>query len=1282
MLTFWFLVVQVLVVHSTSVPHIECLKESSDKAYLCQRKEESYVCNRSDIGDESFENIVDNSAVILCSRIVILQKVIYIGNKTNVSLYGFPDRYTEIHCKGNESGFQFINVSDLTLSNILFINCGHLGLYTTDIVPWLSAVWFHYSKNVMLSNITIRKSSGRGVTFVDTTGYIEISDSAFENNAKSGGVYIKFGPDRLTYKQFSRVCKIILHNDNFTNNSASTVDNSKPVDDTKSREYLLHKMGKHQGLGGGISFHFEDNDIEKAIVVTECNFTSNKADHGGGMSLTFAGNTTRKNITIKDCTFTNNKAHTGGGLSMTFGDNPHDNTVLVTHTNFDKNSANAGGGGMKISLHFNQMKQKGTNTISFNHCDIVQNQAQYGGGTVLYYSRTKTATQNNEIQFNNCSWESNTAQFGSAVEASLHKSDMLSSGYVMCPVFENCRFMSNYRFKVMSKGEHSANYSWGKGVLLITALPITFKGKTLLYDSNTSALYASSSIINFAAGSNVEFVNNKGFEGGAVHLIGLSAIHVRDNSTFLFFNNTAITRGGAIMHKSANKLDFVSSKTCFIRYVGKTEMVSKRSITFTFENNTATGKNRISNGHSIFATTLLPCKRACTEYNNLLGCIGKISYKNNRTHELSTDGATFIVPQDSMIPVIPGKEVELNFTLLDDINEEAYDSYHVSVWEKDKITITLDSAYSYIKDKTIRLFGKPGDTAYLLIGTDSFRGISVFLQVKMEQCPPGFVIQKEFEKKGEECICSAKILNKTYFGIFQCDRSEYRAYLLHGYWVGYDDTNGTESTLRSGYCPRGFCIRNKLNDTEILLPMERSKYTLNKAVCGKFRTGKLCGSCSDNKSVFYHSSNYYCHDNKYCRLGLLLYMVSEIVPVTVFFMVVIFFNIKFTSGALNGFIFFIQFIDTMLIDANGFIQTNKVIDTFITVYLFIYRMFNLNFFTLDKLSFCLWKGANTLDVLAFKYVTVVYSIMLIIVTVAFKKVCNLSCQRRFVSSNTSIKSSMVHGFSAFFVMCYSQCAKVTLFLLTPGRIHSIGPPSYNKHTASVVYYHGDYQFLKRDHFKYALPAAFFGITIVIIPPLLLVTYPLCYKVLALFHMEETRCLHIICRVMPLERMKPIFDSFQGCFKDKYRFFAGLYFVYRLVALLSFLITDSLTKFYIALEVQLIMMLTLQATTYAYKRLWHNFIDILLFANLAIINALTMHNYKRVKEPNTNTTSINIVSAVQTFLILLPFMYIVCYILTRLAWMIKTRRKERGFTDTQALDTLALVDYRQLNDSVM
>ena len=1015
------------------------------------------------------------------------------------------------------------------------------------------------------------------------------------------------------------------------------------------------------------------------------------------MSLNFTNSTSRNNITITQCNFTNNTGDFGGGLSLFFSDSPHNNFVLLSNVEFSKNCAKMGGGAMELGFYFQHKQPPKSNIITLRNCSVAENQAHYyGGGTVLHYSRAERATQNYVIKFVNCSWEKNKAVFGAAVQASVHVSDKLTSGYTTSPVFQDCKFMSNNRteetFDVNRSKDEIARLSWGKCVFFTTALPIRFKGNTFFFGSNTTALCLSSSIVEFAAGSNVNFTNNTGFEGGAINLYGLSEVHVQDNSSLLFYNNTALSKGGAIIYRSGNKLDLVSSRRCFIRYVGDTMTVDERSITLEFKNNYARPlRNNKSYGHTIYATTLIPCRRACAKqggHNNYsdiqFGCIGNVIFRNNRSHEVSTDGAIFSVSNESnKMTAIPGKEFELKFKLLDDNDEEAYDTYRIAVPRSNETSIKLDPTYSFIRDKTIKLYGEPGHKGAVIIGTNNFREIAVGLNVEMEQCPPGFVTIEDI-KKGIECVCSASIVDKTYLGILQCELHSYQAYLIHGYWIGYDSEKGSENTLKSGYCPRGFCTRKKANETEILLPIKPSRDAVNDVVCGEYRQGKLCGSCSSNMSVYYHSHSYYCGHNDRCGLGPLLYLVSEIIPVTILFMIVLFFNVKLTSGALNGFIFFIQFIDTMLIDANGYISTHDVLDTFMSIYLFTYRMFNLNFFTIDKFSFCLWQGANTLDIISFKYLTILYSVTLVIITVFLKKCgkgkyCRRQNLRRSESSKRSVKSTMIHGFSAFFVMCYSQCAKVTLFILTPGYIHSLG--QFRTNISSVVFYHGDFKYFGNGHIKYAIPALMFAIALVLIPPLLLVVYPLCYKVLALLRIEETRCVSILCRILPLERMKPMFDSFQSCFKDKYRFFAGLYFFYRLVALLSFLITDSLTKFYIALEVQLIVMLTLQAITYPYRRCWHNIIDVLLFANLAVINAMTMFNYKRSKERNLDARSINAVVAIQTILVSTPFVCMVCFVIIQLALRVKRARKSEGQCRDERTDTvLALVDYREMEES--
>ena len=1311
----WFSLVQLIlfVVQtqcSTSVAYTMCANVSNRTYFRDRENENNFLYYKSNNinEDELLQNIiVDHTTVIFCTDALIQQKVIQIANKRNIALYGMSGgRNTEVHCYGNESGYEFTNVTNLTLSNMSFTRCGislNSALDIKSTIPRFSGIWFYFCENVRLTSISVRNSTGTGVAFVDTVGRVEISDSSFEssNNFQnkhsfSYGVYIKFSSGKLrkdVYKNHSRVCWFIFHKDNFT---VSLYQNIKV--------YSLYGTNKKQfRLGGGLTLQFEDSDNwyeEKIVWLTFCKFKFNAGHHGGGMSLNFTHSTNKNNVTINHCDFINNRADFGGGLSVIFSDNPYNISVLLSHIQFSGNQAEMGGGAMEMDFHFQQMEYpESLNAVTLRNCIIVENQATYGGGTVLYYSRVKIPTQNYIIKFTNCSWEKNKAQFGSAVEASVHPTDKLTSGYIS-PVFKDCQFISNYRKEENYCNEYrddktsfaTCRFSWGKGVFLTTGLPVLFGGNTTFSGSNTSALYVSSSIVEFEAGSNVNFTNNTGLEGGAINLLGLSEIHVRDNSMFLFFNNTAISKGGAIIYRSGNKLDFVSSRRCFIQYVGNTMIVSERSIIIEFKNNHALDNHGTAYGHTIYATTFIPCKTACTkqdEYNTGFDCIGNVTYKNrsrlSRDHEVSTDGAFFALSNGSSeMTAIPGKEFELNFKLLDENYEEAYDSYQVSVpnIENDQTNVTLDPMYSYIRDKTVKLYGEPGQRGRIIVATNNFHDIAVGLEVEMEACPPGFVTKMNL-KNGIECVCSANTESKRYFGILRCESNSYRAYLIHGYWIGYESEYGSESSLQSGYCPRGFCVKKKANETNILLPMEKSKTALNKVICGKHRQGTLCGSCSNDMSVYYHSNSYYCDHNNKCRLGFLLYVISEIVPVTVLFMIVLFFNVKFTSGALNGFIFFVQFIDTMLIDANGFISTHKVLDTFMSIYLFTYRMFNLNFFTIDTLSFCLWEGANTLDIFTFKYVTVVYSVVLVLVTVLLKKFGKGKClcyksRNHSESSSSSMKSTMIHGFSAFLIMCYSQCAKVTLFILNPGRIHSMGYLHHSNIT-KVVFYHGDYKYLDSNHIKYALPASIFGITLVLAPPLLLVVYPLCYKVLSLLHIEETRCINILCRILPLERMKPVFDSFQSCFKDKYRFFAGLYFLYRLAALLSFLITDSLTKFYIALEVQLIVMLTLQAIAYPYHRRWHNIIDVLLFANLAVINAMTMYNYKIAKERNNDARSIDAVSAIQTILVSTPFVCMVCFVIIQLALRIKRSRNQERSRD-ELTNTLALVDYRQLEDS--
>ena len=84
---------------------------------------------------------------------------------------------------------------------------------------------------------------------------------------------------------------------------------------------------------------------------------------------------------------------------------------------------------------------------------------------------------------------------------------------------------------------------------------------------------------------------------------------------------------------------------------------------------------------------------------------------------------------------------------------------------------------------------------------------------------------------------------------------------------------------------------------------------LNNSMCDDLDREKiLCSSCKEGYGVAIYSGSWYCTP---CTLGgyaWLLYIALETVPVTVFFLVVVFFNVRATSPPMTGFILFNQML--------------------------------------------------------------------------------------------------------------------------------------------------------------------------------------------------------------------------------------------------------------------------------------------------------------------------------------------------------------------------------------
>lgn len=1231
----------------------------------------------------------------------VLTGLIDIASKQNLYVQGSSVK-TTLQCNGdNQTGITFSNITNLCLENLHLNGCGvKLTNDSTDgqntVVGSLNII---NCANVTIKNVSIQGSYGVGLVVINTTGEITLENSEFINNTQyteGGGMLINIGSSQTNKTVSSYTIKDCI----FTLNKS-------PASINKTQFLFSH-------------FNCTHNDLN---------------ERGGGLHIAIEGNASNNNFNISGCTFSENFASHGGGMFVVIKDSAKNNTVNVHSTVFDKNTCQRGGGALQIGyipIALETVTQL-NNQIHIHNCTLEDNKAKQGGGVHVFSTLGSIFDLSNEINFTDCKWTSNQATLATAVDISVPSWETYMTGrYLPSPVFSNCTFVNKHFYDCKANG---STYMYHKSSAFVTTgFRVVFEGKTEFKSNCGTAIHAMSSTLDFATNSNVTFIGNSGITGGAIALIGLSVLFVRDNSTFLFENNTAIESGGAIYFHSHDMHTSTSSKTCFIQHKGD----SAKSVSIVFKNNKAdysldkvmvnNGTHERNRGNSLFATTLLPCLGKCAQYwtndtmsvEESLKCTAdfdfnfntirkKIKFSTEANHFMDDDNSVdvmcpiivdsqngtvrkndvFDINQitenlERSIQVIPGKSTSIPLKLVDDLCLEIYFLVKVQVTNSNMSTISIDSAHAVITDKNITLYGKPRDYGSVELTTVGLLKRVATLKVEMLECPPGYV---HIESDKNYCECSSNTKDKRYIGIERCNHLLFAAYVKSGYWVGYlKETSNKENNLATALCPRGYCLTEEKffsNKSEFLIPSDTND--LSKFVCRESRTGRLCGICTKNHSAYYHTNQHVCGSNDLCHLGWMFYILSELVPVTILFLLVILCNISITSGATNGVIFFTQVIDTMKINGDNFIRLQGSNMGITRTYRFIYRMFSLNFFAIKELSFCLRPGASGLDMLAIKYITIVYGLVLVIITVLVIKLGDSQklCRRyrKFKNSNFSIKRSIIHGLSAFLVFSYSECSRVSILILTPGTL-SIGPNS--NHTQRVAFYNGEYDFFGPEHLLYTIPALIFLIVIVIIPPALLLSYPLCYKLFAMLRIEESHCLYLTCKIFPLEKIKPIFDSFQGTFKDRFRCFAGLYFFYRLFALLIFSFSSNFTVHCTMSGIILILMLGLHAACRPYKRDWHNVLDAAIFANLAIINAITFYNFSLSSGGLDHQDIVEIISSIQCVLIFLPLIYLISYIAYHCVQKLKAicvcKKRQQSVQDSSD-DILDMVDHRVLDESL-
>ena len=556
---------------------------------------------------------------------------------------------------------------------------------------------------------------------------------------------------------------------------------------------------------------------------------------------------------------------------------------------------------------------------------------------------------------------------------------------------------------------------------------------------------------------------------------------------------------------------------------------------------------------------------------------------------------------------------------------------------------------TYVWDRNIILYTPENLSVPLQLDTVGERVWEMSVNVEMRTCPPGF----KFADNTMTCVCAGHYVR----AINYCDSEKLQANITENNWIGHLPHNNTYYFV--SFCPPHYCTSKPT-----LLPKYSNKSEIEKVLCAaNYRQDIMCGKCWEDFGVAINSPTFQCVNCSGNLAGnIAAYIASVYVPLVLLFSAIIVFNIRLTSGPANAFILFSQVIAGLFdLSADGQIliystigkKTAEILDD---TYKVLYGVFNLQFVDRFIPPLCVGK-LETLDVLMTEYAVALSPLlMIIIVLVAFKlkEYCSRCCKSKkrnrirempnFARTKRTISSAIIPAFSAFLLLSYTKFSTISSYILLSNPIYEedgtpMGP--------NRIYYAGQYTTDDKRYVKYKITAYVVYCTFVAIPPLLLLDFP---RRIFEWVISKYDCLW---QRYPADKIQILLDTFQGCYKNKMRFFAGLYFVFRLVINVTYIYTHSWFDQYLVQQVACCIMVALLSVCQPYNDNYKifNVVDLLIFTNLGIINALS--NFLLSQSGPLQRTVPKFPLILQYILVFLPLVYMIIY----LVWLLLSYKKK-------------------------
>ena len=1155
----------------------------------------------------------------------------------DVHFLGSPNGSVIVRCD-TDAGLAFLYSVNISIEHMTFMQCGAtLSTIQTDNtssfdihsrssshhMEYRSAISFCNCTNIFLNNITVLLSNGLGLDIENSNGTVTVQYSNFSDNKVNnkdllttlpggGGVAITmYGNIGSHYN---------LHYNQFLSNQA--------ILGKYYRTYNMSNANLLNGNGGGLAIQFHGTTRANSFNITNCNFYNNSAWFGSGLMIQFADESHKNNVTVTSCTFQSNKCF--GVISP--------------------GPPNSKGGGARVDfIHSLNVSQEEMNTVLFNDCKFYNNSAIAGGALSVVFSEVQESKDYNQLpvlNISNCTFNANTATgAGSAIYISVWSESL--NGYLPTVLIYRSWFTENHVIVT-----HNAT---GIGSVYSNRVPVTLSGLIFFISNDGTAVVISGTQLGISQSARLHFFENTGHNGGAIALINKAWMTLEKGNYITFDSNKARIHGGAIYVETDGYLQPEYSESCFIRYRDRFTHPKDWNATIIFFKNTAA-----DTPNSIYTPSLLSCVWAGSQNSTLQEDIKATlcwnwQYKNSTcADQIRTSGSYYSYREDVIIPssssllqmsVYPGREAVIPIIFYDDKNNTISSVFSAQ--------ISGDSTFvsEYVSNGLITIYGQPGHSAHLFLDTLSPRIIQTEINVTFWSCPPGFEA-KEIQNK-YQCRCS-----NNYHLTVICHSDDFTSYIKWGYFMTLNEE--TNQTLVAPWV-----VYSKL----VFIPtlpgysqLPGYLENLNDNTCGNIgRTGFLCGECLPNNSAPVYSYTYKCVscDDNEVAINWLYFILLTFVPITIFFAIVVLFNISTTSGPANAFIFFAQLIanpititrttnqlDSVLNGTGHYDYIPKIVQGILII---PYGIWNLDFFQLIVSPFCIAPRIKAMHAYALNYTTAFYPLVLIlfcfICIELHARGCKLvvclwkpfSCCVKRVRNNWDLRASVIDAFATFLLLSYTKFCLLTSYLLVPVW-------AFDSEGKRV----GDYRlffdlsviYMGNEHKPFFILALLVLIFVILPPPIFLLLYPtkIFQKLLNMLRIQGTA-------------LRMCMETFQGCYKDGVsfgtrdcRYFASLYFIFRILAFNSLVLSyDILIQRLLQIILTAVFIL-LFSLVRPYKDDFYNKLDSFILTVLMVIIAIGTYN---AAVPNS-FIFLNIILVIG---MVIPLVYMIGYVTKNIIiWM--------------------------------